>query len=182
MKSSIPARQHTFLRQVPTAFSAWLAILLFPAFPAQAAEKTAPGLLSAGNQETISLTATIFKAMGSLIIVLAVMFLLLYLIKKSGLVRNAIRQGGLINVLDLRVLAPRKQVAVLEVAGEYIVIGISDQQITLLHTLESSELLRQSAAGRQADTPSLPPAFAAFLHRAGRRVRGEKKEGGPHAS
>jgi len=182
MKSSIPARQHTFLRQMPAAFSVCLAILLFSAFPSLAAEETAPGLLSTGSQETISLTATIFKAMGSLIIVLAVIFLLLHLIKKSGLLRNAIRQGGLINVLDLRVLAPRKQVAVLEVAGEYIVIGISDQQITLLHTLESSERLRQSAAGRQAEAPGLPPAFAAFLHRAGRKVRGEKPEGGSHAS
>lgn len=166
-----------------TSLPAWLLLGLFLPFPALAAENQPQGL-PAGSPETISLTATIFKTMGSLVIVLAIMFLLLYLIKKSGLARNVIQQGGLIRVLDRKMLAPRKQVAVLDVAGEYIVVGISDQQLTLLHTLASSELLRQSTATSQETLSTLPPSFAAFLHRAGQRLRGDKEttEGGPHGS
>ena len=173
-----------FSQQAPAALAAWPALCFLLPLPVAAAEEAASGLLAAGPQETISLTMTIFRAMASLAIVLAIMFILLHLLKKSGLARHAIRPGSLIRVLDLRSLAPRKQVAVLEVAGEYIVVGIAEQQITLLHTLTDNELLRRSSARAAEEPPALPPSLAAFLQQAGQRLRGtaKKEKRGPHAS
>ena len=40
--------------------------------------------------------------------------------------------GSLVNVLDTRMIAPKKYVAVLKIANEFVVVGITDQHINLL--------------------------------------------------
>ncbi|MGV1099946.1 flagellar biosynthetic protein FliO [Thiovibrio sp. JS02] len=141
------------------------------------AEQTAAGasspLLLAGNAETLSLTATIFKTIGALILVIGLMLLLLAWIKKMGLAQNSPQQGRLIKLLDMQILAPRKQVAVLEVAGQFLVVGISDRQINLLARLPDNEILRAAVKGGLKPA-GLPPSFAALLRKA-RGASGSKE-------
>jgi len=126
-----------------------------------------------GNQETLSLTTTIFKTIGSLVLVVGLMLLLLAWIKKMGFARGGSRQETLITVLDSRMLAPKKQVSVLEVAGAYLVVGLSEQQITLLATLAPNE--RLMAASQKSDAP-LPASFASMLHTATQTISGMKPQ------
>jgi len=133
-----------------------------------------------GNQETISLTAAIFKTLGALIIVVGLMLLLLSWLRKTGLARGGSSEDGLITVLDSQMLAPKKQVSVLEVAGTYLVIGLSEQQITLLATLAPND--RLTNATFRKPIPPLPASFAAMLNKAAQGISRlkPKKEGPAH--
>jgi len=135
-----------------------------------------------GNQESISLTFAIFKTLGSLVIVIGLMLLLLFWIRKMGLVKVGSRPEGLITVLDSQMLAPKKQVSVLEVAGAYLVIGLTEQRITLLATLEPNERLTEAANSRKTFSP-LPASFASLLNKATQTISAvkQKKDPSTHA-
>jgi flagellar protein FliO/FliZ len=128
-----------------------------------------------GNQETISLTMAIFKTLGSLILVVGLMLLLLFWIRKLGLAKGGPGQDGLITVLDSRMLAPKKQVSVLEVAGSYLVIGLTEQQITLLATLDANDRLTEATRSRKT-FPPLPDSFASLLDKASQTISGMKQK------
>lgn len=157
-------------------FSLWQPLFLL------AAEQTGGANVLTGSQETLSLTTAIFKTIGALIIVIGLMLLILSWIKKTGMVRGGASRDGLIAILDSRMLAPKKQVSVLEVAGTYLVVGISEQQITLLATLEANDRLQEAGQSGQ-DLPNLPVSFAAALNKAVRGLSAlkQKKEGTAHA-
>lgn len=142
----------------------------------------APAAILTGSQETLSLTTTIFKTLGSLALVVGLMLLLLVWIRKMGLVRVGARQEGLITVLDSQMLAPKKQVSVLEVAGTYLVVGLTEQQITLLATLTPNDRLTEAAHSRKTPSP-LPASFAALLNKASQGISDlkHKKKGSAHA-
>jgi flagellar biogenesis protein FliO len=147
-------------------------------------EGSAPGIPATltGSQETLSLTATIFKTLGSLALVVGLMLLLLFWIRKMGLIRVGAGQEGLITVLDCRMLAPKKQVSVLEVAGTYLVVGLAEQQITLLATLAPNDRLTNAAHSRKTPSP-LPASFASLLNKAAQGISDLKhnKKGPAHA-
>ena len=124
---------------------------------------TAP--LLTDNQETLSLTTAFFKTIGSLVIVVGLMLLLLFWVRKMGLAKGGCSQEGLITVLDSQILAPKKQVSILEVAGTYLVVGLTEQQITLLATLDANDRLREAAQSRKT-LPPLPASFASMLNKA----------------
>ncbi|MBU2539478.1 MAG: flagellar biosynthetic protein FliO [Proteobacteria bacterium] len=135
-----------------------------------------------GNQETLSLTTTIFKTLGSLIIVVGLMLILLLWIRKMGFAGTSSGQTNLITVIDSQMLAPKKQVSVLEVAGTYLVVGLSEQQITLLTTLDANDALKNATHSRKTFTP-LPPSFASLLSKAAQGISSvkQKKEGSANA-
>lgn len=128
-----------------------------------------------GNQETLSLTTTIFKTLGSLVLVIGLMLLLLAWIRKMGLAKGGSSQEGLITVLDSQMLAPKKQVSVLEVAGTYLVVGLTEQQITLLATLDANDRLTSAAHSRKTLSP-LPASFAAMLNKAAQGISDLKQK------
>lgn len=134
-----------------------------------------PGSLTGGNQETISLTMAIFKTLGSLVLVVGLMLLLLFWIRKMGLARGGSSQEGLITVLDSQMLAPKKQVSVLEVAGAYLVVGLTEQQITLLATLAPNDRLKEASHSRKT-FPPLPASFASLLNKATQTISGAKQK------
>lgn len=138
--------------------------------------------LLTGSQETVSLTAAIFKTLGSLLLVLGLMLLLLFWIRKMGLVKNSSRPQGLITVLEHRMLGPKKQVSVLEVAGTYLVVGLSEQQITLIATLAPNDRLKEAALSQETFSP-LPASFASLLSKAAQTISDlkQKRKGSPHA-
>ncbi len=130
------------------------------------AAQSSPQLI--GNQETVSLAATLFKTIGALALVIGIMLVLVYLVRKFGLGGQPLKQGSLINVVDSRLLAPKKQVTVIEVAGEYMLLGISEQQINLISKLEESEALKQAI-----NSGSVPSGFSDILKKT---IQGKKDE------
>lgn len=76
--------------------------------------------------------AAIGKLLAAFLVIGALMALLFKGMKKLGLGNGSMSKGGLISVLDTRLIAPKKYIAVVRVAGENLAIGISDNSFSLL--------------------------------------------------
>lgn len=107
--------------------------------------------LSDGSPDLLSAS---LKMGYTLILVLGVMFLLFHAFKKFGL-RNSVfgGDGKPIKVLSTGFLAPRKSIALVEVAGDVLVIGISNDQISLLGNVNDPERIREIKGSLQKNSP-----------------------------
>lgn len=115
-----------------------------------------------GRQESTVTAPMDFKATGvktfsMLALVLGLIFLLFYLFKKF-VYRNGLLGGDaqLIKVLGTGMLAPRKNIALVEVAGEILVLGISNDQITLLSTIRDEEKIERIKSIRENRSSAKP--------------------------
>jgi flagellar biosynthetic protein FliO len=115
-----------------------------------------PSPLANDLRETTSLMAAIFKVTGSLAVVIGLMLLLFFLFKKFGLNKGLSAGGSLINVLESRLVAPKKYVAIIEIASKCVAVGITDTNITLLTELDSSADGSITNPGRKKETASFP--------------------------
>jgi len=95
------------------------------------------GLGQVGNNETMTLVLAIIKVVGSLAVVVLLLIVAVSLVKKMGLGRGGMQAGGLINVLDTRMIGPKKYVTIVEIAGDCVALGVTDQQINVLTTISS---------------------------------------------
>jgi len=139
-----------------------LLALPFSVIPAWAAEESAKNSVTEpvlDLAQTTSLALTLMKVFGALILTVGIMLLLAVWLRKLGLSRAGLRQGTLISIIDTKMIAPKKYVAVVQVADETLALGITDQQITMLTRLETSAIQAQeSPAGRPQQT-----SFASLL-------------------
>jgi len=130
--------------------------------PALSITQPEPTRTTDAFQQTPSVAITAAKALGALAVVIGLLVLLAGALKKLGLSGHSPQGGGgLIQVLDTKMLAPKKYVAVLDIAGQTMAVGVSEQQITLLTKLEPNERLRAHARSRPSST-----RFASFLSKA----------------
>lgn len=114
----------------------------------------------------ISPELSLLKAVGALILIIGLLLLLAALVKKMGINRGFGKGGGLIRVVETRSLGPRKYLAVVEGAGEFFLLGVSDQQISLLTPLNNQELIRQELIRQnptQGSADNESSGFAAYL-------------------
>lgn len=86
------------------------------------------------------------KAILALAIVLGIFGAAVYVFKKFvlGKVRSLGRLGGLnspVRVLSRSYLEPRKNIAIVEVAGEVLVLGVTQTSISFLTKLEEPEAI-----------------------------------------
>lgn len=110
---------------------------------------------------------TLFKVLGSLVLVVGLMVLFAVWLKKMGLARGGLQQGSLIQVIDTKMIAPKKYIAVVQVAEERLALGITDQQITLLTPLAEGDPPPAPPAGQDAEHPPFP----SLLRKAAQAVR-----------
>lgn len=84
------------------------------------------------------------KMASTLGLVLGLMFVVFHLFKKFGL-KNSVfgGEGKPIKVLSTGFLAPRKSIALVEVAGDILVVGISNDQISLLSNVQDPGKIEQ---------------------------------------
>jgi flagellar biosynthetic protein FliO len=152
-----------YLAPLAVAPAAWLA----PA-TARAAEQVAAmgdGMQLTGNSETLTLIIAIVKVAGSLAVVVGVMLLALHLVKKLGIGRAMLQSGKLIDVIDSRMIAPKKYVALVRIADECVALGVTDQQITLL-TRVSDHFQNADQNGSSTHERKNRSSFAAVLEKA----------------
>ena len=126
---------------------AMTAYLVFAAFPAFAGD---------GGEGGFSLAAGLVKSLGSLAVVLGIIYLLTHLSRrwlKGGLVLKG-RQSH-IRVVETRHLGPKKTLLLVEVAGEYLLLGNGSEggitlikQIDMLEDIEVIEVLGQERPAR----------------------------------
>jgi flagellar protein FliO/FliZ len=92
----------------------------------------------------IELIPSSLKMFSMLAVVLGIMFLLFFGFKKYVL-KNTMFGGGekLVNVLGSGFLAPKKNIVLVEVAGEVLVLGMSQDNITLLTNITDPEKIEE---------------------------------------
>jgi len=116
-----------------------LAMTALPALAA-AAESASTGLVPEGGvSESTLLLAAIFKVLGALALVVLLMVVVVFVLKKAGFPQAGSRRSSLIRVLESKMVAPKKYIAIVEVAGTTLAVGIADQSINLLTTLDLGE-------------------------------------------
>lgn len=117
--------------------------------------------MEATGPDSFSLAITMLKAGGALLLIIGLLVLLMIALRKLGLGTVGRQTGGLVRVVESKMLGPRKSLAVVEAAGEYLLLGITDQQVTTLATLPPEEVKRRLAAGGWV--ADRPVTFAGIL-------------------
>ena len=92
----------------------------------------------------VELVPSSLKMFSMLAVVLGIMFLLFFGFKKYVL-KNTMFGGGekLVNVLGSGFLGPKKNIVLVEVAGEVLVLGMSQDNISLLTNITDPEKIEE---------------------------------------
>jgi flagellar biosynthetic protein FliO len=120
-----------------------------------------PGDLS----ETKNLISAIFKVVSSLIVVVALMLGFVYLLKRFG-INKGLQSSSMVKVLETKMVAPKKYIAIVEVAGKTLSIGVTDHNINLLTELDSATVKQFQSASEETHSPKITNKFAALLAKA----------------
>jgi flagellar biosynthetic protein FliO len=99
-----------------------------------------PGIRESGKSKPADLLPSGLKMVTMLSLVVGLMLVLFYLFKKYILKNTPF--GGtdkLVQVLGTGFLGPKKNIVLVEVAGEILVLGISDDNISLLTNIQDPE-------------------------------------------
>jgi flagellar protein FliO/FliZ len=83
------------------------------------------------------------KAFGMLCIVVAILILVLFIIKRFLYLKGGSGHGQFIKILSSHYVTPKERIALIDVVGEKIVIGITSDNITFLTKIEKSEALER---------------------------------------
>ncbi len=132
---------------------------------------------NSGSLETAGKMApavSFFKVIGALALIIGLMALLFVWLKKMGWNRTALKQGSLIKVLDSRMITPKKSIIAVQIGlDEILLLGVSEQNITLLSRLENKDTAGND--NNQESPAETTAKFASLLNRALFR-RAELKE------
>ena len=134
------------------AVPAWAVLPTVPAAPEAAPAAGAGGLLQAGL---------------GMVLVLGLIFLCAWLARRFGLQRFGGSQ--LVKVVSTAMVGQRERVVVVEVGGTWLVLGVTPQQVTALHTMAPQALPATPGAGAEAapgSTAAMGQLFAARLREA----------------
>ncbi|MFC3338461.1 flagellar biosynthetic protein FliO [Paracandidimonas soli] len=96
----------------------------------------------------------ILRISASLISILALIFLLAWMVRRIGWVRGGSSRP--MHLVSTQSLGPRAQLAMVEVGGRCLVLGVTAHQVTLLDTLPAEQVQR-------ADASELSSSFAGAL-------------------
>ncbi len=98
----------------------------------------APGVLAAEEQSTPNMFASSLKAMGALVLVLAIIFLVAWLARRYlHVIPQGITKGDSIKIVAVKAIGPKRTVHLLEVEGHKILIGSTEGGVSLLKELGS---------------------------------------------
>jgi len=99
-----------------------------------------PPAPTTGTQtRSYDLLGSSIRMIGALGVVLGLIWLVLWLARRFFTQRPLLSGGHVINVLASRHIAPKKQIVVVDVEGQRLVLGVAGDSITFLTRLESGE-------------------------------------------
>lgn len=103
---------------------------------------------NAAMSESPTLLLSVVKMLAALLLVLGVMFILYYIGKKLlGKRTSLVGRERLIKILANNYIGVKKQITLVEVAGEWLVLGVTPTQISLLTRIERKEPEKGSLSG-----------------------------------
>jgi flagellar biosynthetic protein FliO len=86
-------------------------------------------------------TSLIIRMAGALALILGLMFLIVFFLKKWGAITSR-SSAGYIQVVENRPLLPRRHVSLIKVAGSYFLIGSTERGMSLLGRMEKKDMER----------------------------------------
>jgi flagellar biosynthetic protein FliO len=124
--------------------------------PSNSIKKTSFGIPQSIDEKEpspVGLIPSGLRMLTTLSLVLGLIFLLFFGFKKYVLKNTAFGGGKLVKVLSTSFLAPKKNITLVEVAGEILVLGVSDQNISLLTSIREPRRIEEikSAHGDNND-------------------------------
>lgn len=102
------------------------------------------------------------QALAGLLVVVGLIFLLAWAARRIGLQR--LTGSGVVKVVSSTAVGTRERVVVVEVAGNWLVLGVTASQVNTLHTLPAQAAGPASGAGQPA--APLAEMFSARLRHA----------------
>jgi flagellar protein FliO/FliZ len=115
------------------------------------------------------LWATMLKSFGMLLLVLAVLIMVLWLMRRYFTHSGAASQQGVIRMIASLYVAPKERIALVEVLGEKLLLGITPQQISFLARIEDEKDICEARLAEDASAGF----FKAILKR---KLRGADKD------
>ena len=114
-----------------------------------------------GQPDVLFAWGSYFQALAILFLIIAVLFAALWILKRKGRLKLLTRQGDL--ALESRLaLGPKKSLIVVRFLNKRVLLGVTDQQITMLTELPTDEDETPQTATNTADCAD----FNALLTRA----------------
>jgi flagellar protein FliO/FliZ len=119
------------------------------------------------------LWGTGLKTFAMLCIVVAVLILVLFLMKRFFYLKDGSGHGQFIKILSSHHVSPKERIALIDVVGEKIVIGITPENITFLTKIEKSDALDRIES---LEGVGAPHGFFANFLRSSLRDKGRTSE------
>lgn len=105
--------------------------------------------------------AAVLRLIVSLIFVVALILACAWIARRAGWSR--VTQGNAIRVLESRSLGARNYISLVEVDGTRLVLGVTQNQVSLLHTLPSTPDTEGAATSLPSPAHESTPSFAGSL-------------------
>jgi len=103
------------------------------------------------GMDEFNLLSTGFKTVATLCLVLGLLIVVLYLMKRLFFLRRE-KEGNLfIKILTSMALSPKQRIEVIEIMGEKIVVGISPESIRFLTKLSDYPVNQREHQGNNKD-------------------------------
>jgi flagellar biogenesis protein FliO len=96
------------------------------------------GLTTSENSQ-VDIVSSFVKILLGLLLILGIMLIFIYLAKQTNKRRGTEIPEELIKVLATRYLGMKKSISLVEVAGSFLALGISQDSISLLAKIENQE-------------------------------------------
>ncbi|MFT6985368.1 MAG: flagellar protein FliO/FliZ [Psychromonas sp.] len=90
--------------------------------------------------------------LGSLLLVIACIFVFAYLMKKTNLLKNG-KGRTLIKIVATQPLTNKGRVQMIEINGQQYLLGVTEQNITLLDKLDKPLLVEKTPQSEKTATP-----------------------------
>ncbi len=114
-------------------------------------------------ESTLDFSTLLFRVVGSLALVLAVLLAVWYLCKKTGRLPAQGMSGNGIRLVDRKAVGPRHQLIMVEAADHLLLLGLSPEGIRLLSPLGTVTADPQrKVSALEKEEPQ--PAFAEIVH------------------
>jgi flagellar protein FliO/FliZ len=110
-----------------------MTLLIFLGFPAVACAAGGKGV------EGGSMAGAVFQMLASLAVVIGVIYILYYVSNRWFKGMPGGRASGLIRVVETRYMGPKRSLMIVEVAGEYLLLGNGSDGMRLIKKLEGDE-------------------------------------------
>ena len=99
--------------------------------------------------DSISFFWSLFKMLAALAVVIALMIVAMYFIKKYFFHSLPdVNGSALINVISTRHLSPKNSLMLVEVLGQVILLGVSNQQLSMLSTINDPDAMEKIKIAR----------------------------------